>query len=249
MSTTTVKTALCLAAAALWATTAPAPAHAQGALAATLKKLYLATSFDAVEPSPVKGLAEVVMGANVAYVDETGRYFVFGRLYDMREQRDLTAERLDRLTRVDFATLPLEASIVTVKGSGARRLAVFSDPDCPYCRTLEREIVKLDDVTVYTFLYPIEALHPGAGRKATAVWCAPDKATAWADLMLRGIEPPPTACANPIAANLALGARLRIQGTPTLFAGDGRRSVGAQSAGELDAWLGAGAKQSAEAGR
>jgi thiol:disulfide interchange protein DsbC len=189
------------------------------------------------------------MGANVAYVDETGRYFVFGRLYDMREQRDLTAEALDRLTRVDFSALPPEAAIVTVKGSGNRRLAVFSDPDCPYCRTLEREIAQLDDLTVYTFLYPIEALHPGAARKSIAVWCAADRAAAWADLMLRGIEPPPASCANPVTANLALGARLRIQGTPTLFAGDGRRSVGAQSAGEIDAWLRAGAGERAEAGR
>jgi thiol:disulfide interchange protein DsbC len=242
----TLRTTLCLAAAALWAMTTPPPAHAQGALAATLKQLYPGTSFDAVGPSPVKGLAEVVMGANVAYVDETGRYFVFGRLYDMREQRDLTAERLDRLTRVDFSALPPEAAIVTVKGSGARKLAVFSDPDCPYCRTLEREIGQLDDLTVYTFLYPIEALHPGAARKSIAVWCAPDRAAAWADLMLRGIEPPPASCANPVNANVALGARLRIQGTPTLFAGDGRRSVGLQSAGELDAWLRAGPKQSAE---
>jgi thiol:disulfide interchange protein DsbC len=247
MSTTT-KTTQCLAAAALWAATAFA-AHAQGALGATLKKLYPGTTFDAVEPSPVKGLAEVVMGANVAYVDETGRYFVFGRLYDMREQRDLTAERLDGLTRVDFAALPLEAAIVEVRGSGSRKLAVFSDPDCPYCRTLERELAQLDDLTVYTFLHPIEALHHGAGRKAVAVWCAPDKAAAWADLMLRGIEPPPASCANPIRANLALGAKLRIRGTPTVFAGDGRRSVGALSAGELEAWLRAGAKQSAGAGR
>jgi thiol:disulfide interchange protein DsbC len=249
MSTPTLKTIAFLAAAALWASTAPPPAAAQEALAVTLKRLYPGTSFDAVGPSSVKGLAEVVMGANVAYVDETGRYFIFGRLYDMREQRDLTAERLDRLTRVDFTALPLEAAIVAVKGGGARKLAVFSDPDCPYCRTLERELATLDDVTIYTFLYPIEALHPAAARKAVAIWCAPDRAAAWADLMLRGIEPPPASCVNPIRANLALGARLRIQGTPTLLAGDGRRSVGAQSAGELDAWLRAGAKQSAGADR
>ncbi len=246
--TTTVKTALLLAAVALWATAA-SPANAQGALAATLKKLYPSTTFDAVGPSPVKGLAEVVMGANVVYVDETGRYFLFGRLYDMREQRDLTGARLDRLTRVDFPALPLDNAIVTVKGSGNRKLAVFSDPDCPYCRSLEREIAQLTDVTVYTFLYPVEALHPGAGRKAVAVWCAPDRAAAWVELMLRGIEPPPASCANPVSANLALGAKLRIQGTPTLFAGDGRRSVGAQSAAELDAWLHAGTKKSAEASR
>ena len=226
-------------------------AHAQTAasVGATLKRLYPATAFDTVAATPVPGLSEVVMGGNVAYVDESGRYFLFGRLFDMQDQRDLTAERVDHVTRIDFSALPLDAAIVSVRGPGARKLAVFSDPDCPHCRSLERELARLDDVTIYTFLYPLEALHPGARDKAIAVWCAPDRAKAWSELMLRGIGPASASCDHPVDRNLALGSRLRVQGTPTFFAGDGRRHVGAQSAEELDAWLRGAAGVQAGAGR
>lgn len=227
-----------LGAAIVWAVILTgALAQSAGALPATLERLYPGTAFDAVTATPVPGLAEVVMGANVAYVDASGRYFLFGRLFDMQAQRDLTAERLERITSIDFAALPLEAAIRTVQGSGRRALAVFSDPDCPYCRSLEQALDALEDVTRYTFLYPVAALHPGARDKAIAVWCAPDRAKAWSDLMTRGRAPAPAACEHPIDQNLALGAMLRIAGTPTLFAADGRRKVGAQSAGELEAWL------------
>ena len=215
-----------------------AAAHAQTPdVPATLKRLYPATSFDSVASTPVPGLSEVVMGGNVAYVDRSGRYFLFGRLFDMQAQRDLTAERIEHATRVDFSALPREAAILTIRGTGTRKLAVFSDPDCPHCRSLERELARLDDVTIYTFLYPLEALHPEARGKAVAVWCAPDRTKAWSALMLHGIGPVPGSCDHPVDRNLALGSRLRVQGTPTLFAGDGRRHVGAQSAEELDAWL------------
>ena len=175
-----------------WAAVA-APALAQPAseLPATLKRLYPGTAFDAVASSPMPGLSEVVMGTNVAYVDGSGRYFLFGRLFDMQTQRDLTAERIEQLSAIDFGVLPLEAAIKSVRGTGSRILAVFSDPDCPHCRTLEHALATLDDVTVYTFLYPVEALHPGARDKAIAVWCAPDRPKAWSDLMLRGAAPPP----------------------------------------------------------
>jgi thiol:disulfide interchange protein DsbC len=220
-----------------------------GELSATLKRLYPGTAFDAVAPSPLPGLAEVVMGANVAYVDGSGRYFLFGRLFDMATQRDLTAERIEHLSAIDFGVLPLEAAIKTVRGTGARILAVFSDPDCPHCRTLEHALAELDDVTVYTFLYPLEALHPGARNRAIAVWCAPDRPKAWSDLMLRGAAPPTGACSHPIDRIAALGAKLKVLGTPTLFAGDGRRTVGAQSVPELDAWLRTAASRRAETTR
>lgn len=233
-----------------WAAiTTAAGAQSPSALRDTLERLYPATAFEAVAATPVPGLAEVVMGANVAYVDASGRYFLFGRLFDMQAQRDLTAERLERLGAIDFAALPLEAAIRTVRGSGERTLAVFSDPDCPYCRTLEQALADLQDVTLYTFLYPIVALHPGARDKAIAIWCAPDRAAAWLEAMTRGHVPEAAACEHPIDRILALGAQLRIQGTPTLFAGDGRRRVGAQSAGELDAWLRASVPSGAETAR
>ena len=226
-----------VAAAALSAASAVALAQSAGGLPATLKRLYPGTAFDAVAASPVPGLSEVVMGTNVAYVDPSGRYFLFGRLFDMQHQRDLTAERIERLSAIDFSALPLASAIKTVRGTGRRTLAVFSDPDCPHCRALERSLAELQDVTLYTFLYPVEALHPDARDKAIAVWCAPDRAQAWSDLMTRGVVPAGAACTHPIDRIVALGTTLRILGTPTLFAGDGRRIVGAQSAAELDAWL------------
>lgn len=215
-------------------------AQSPGALSETLKQRYTATAFDAVAATPVPGLSEVVMGANVAYVDASGRYFLFGRLVDMQTQRDLTAERLERLTAIDFGALPLESAIRTVRGNGRRTLAVFSDPDCPYCRALEESLAALDDLTVYTFLFPVESLHPAAREKAIAVWCAPDRAQAWSALMRRNVAPAAASCAHPIDRIVALGAALRVQGTPTLFASDGRRLVGAQPAAEIDAWLRAG---------
>ena len=229
-----------------WAATATvALAQPASELPATLKRLYPGTAFDAVAASPVAGLSEVVMGTNVAYVDASGRYFLFGRLFDMQRQRDLTAERIEHLAAIDFGALPLEAAIKTVRGTGRRTLAVFSDPDCPHCRALEQTLAELQDVTLYTFPYPVEALHPGARDKAIAVWCAPDRARAWSDLMTRGVVPATGSCAHPIDRIVALGATLRILGTPTLFAGDGRRTVGAQPAAELDAWLRASAPQHA----
>jgi len=221
----------------LWATTAVALAQPADRLPATLKRLYPGTAFEGVAASPVPGLSEVVMGTSVAYVDASGRYFLFGRLFDMQHQRDLTAERIERLSAIDFSALPLDSAIKTVRGTGRRTLAVFSDPDCPHCRALERSLAELQEVTVYTFLYPVAALHPDARDKAIAVWCARDRAQAWSDLMAHGVVPAGGACTHPIDRIVALGTALRIVGTPTLFAGDGRRIVGAQSAAELDAWL------------
>ena len=123
------------------------------------------------------------MGKNAAYTDATGRYFVFGHLFDMKEQRDLTAERVEKAARIAFGELPLADAIKTVRGKGERVLAVFSDPDCPYCRRLEAELDKLDNVTLYTFPYPLEGLHPEAKDKSIAVWCAAESRAGLGRLM------------------------------------------------------------------
>jgi len=232
-----------------WALATATFAQSTNDLASALKQRYPGTAFDTLAATPVPGLSEVVMGTNVAYVDASGRYFLFGRLFDMQTQRDLTAERLDRLTAIEFGSLPLDAAITIVRGSGRRALAVFSDPDCPHCRALEEHLAALDDVTIHTFLFPVAALHPGAREKAIAVWCAPDRAKAWSALMRRGLEPAAADCAHPIDRIVALGASLRVQGTPTLFAADGRRLVGAQPAAEIDAWLRASGPSHAGAAR
>jgi hypothetical protein len=164
------------------------PAPTANSIAERLQSLYPATRFGAVNTTPWPGVFEVVMGANLAYVDESGQYFLFGHLFDMKAQRDLTAERKDAQTRVDFAALPLADAVKDVRGNGARTLAIFSDPDCPYCLKLETEIKSLTDVTIYTFLMPIASLHPGARSKAIAVWCSRDRVAAWRALMLRDMQ-------------------------------------------------------------
>ncbi|MBE0624218.1 MAG: DsbC family protein [Burkholderiales bacterium] len=206
-------------------------------MAERLQALYPATRFGAVNSTPWPGVFEVVMGANLAYVDETGQYFLFGHLYDMKTQRDLTAERKDAFARVEFSSLPLADAVKEVRGTGARTLAIFSDPDCPYCRRLEVEMKSLTDLTIYTFLMPIASLHPEARSKAIAVWCSKDRVAAWHALMWRDEKISAEECPHPVDRNVALGDRLGVSGTPTLVAADGRVLPGAASNAQIEAWL------------
>ncbi|MCP5279433.1 MAG: DsbC family protein [Thiobacillus sp.] len=210
---------------------------------AALKAAYPATSFRDIRPTPLPGIYEVSMGRNLAYVGSDARYFLFGHLYDMREQRDLTADRLEAARRIDFASLPLADAITIVRGDGARVLAVFSDPDCPYCRRLEQELARLDNVTVHTFLYPLAELHPEARQRAIAVWCAPDRATAWQALMVNGKAPPSAECAHPIDRNIALARKLGVEGTPALFDVRGQHLAGAAPAQRIEAFLAEGERK------
>jgi thiol:disulfide interchange protein DsbC len=206
------------------------------ALLERLKRLYPATQWTTVTRTPISGVYEVVMGPNLAYVGSDARHFLFGHLFDMRTQTDLTAVRLagvgrgaaagaEDLRPVDFDALPLADAIRTVRGSGARVLAVFSDPNCPYCRILDRELARLDDVTLYTFLLP---------------WVGPDRTAAqaaWAQAV-----PARAQDTAVLDRNLSLAARVGLRGTPLLIAADGRTREGTATAAELDAWLDAGAQ-------
>ena len=229
------------AACAVFASAALAgPCVAQGtarAVAEQLASLYPGTRFGPVTVTPWPGVFEVAVGGNIAYVDSTGRYFLFGHLFDMKTQRDLTAERSDEAGRVDFSALPLADALKEVRGTGARVVAIFSDPDCPHCRRLENEIRSVTDVTLYTFVMPIPSLHPEARAKAIAVWCAADQVQAWHSLMWDDQAPPSADCAHPVDRNIALGERLGITGTPTLIAITGQRLAGAASAEQIEAWL------------
>lgn len=237
MTTNSLRAALCaLLIAAVLATPCAAQTNAH-TVSDRLKSLYPATQFGAVSATPWEGVFEVAMGSNLAYVDASGQFFLFGHLYDMKAQRDLTAERRDELTRIDFRALPLSDALKEVRGSGARTFAIFSDPDCPYCRKLEAEIESLTDVTIYTFLMPIASLHPAARHKAIAVWCAADPIQAWHALMWHEESPEALACAHPIDRNIALGERLGISGTPTLVTIRGHVLAGAASAEQIEAWL------------
>lgn len=232
MATAALLATLCLA-----TSVTRAADESADALASKLKDLYPATKIERVQRSELPGLFEVVMGRNAAYTDSTGRYFIFGHLFDMKEQRDLTAERVEKAARIAFDTLPLADAIKTVRGKGERVVAVFSDPDCPFCRRLETELDKLDNVTLYTFLYPLEGLHPEAKAKAVAVWCAKDRSGAWSELMRSGKVPTKASCDNPIERTIQLGQRLSIQGTPTLISSDGRLLPGAAPRERIEQWL------------
>jgi len=241
-----IKRVLPLVLAAVLAAPALAQEEVPAAVVERLKTTYPNTQFTEIRTSQIRGLYEVVMGDNIAYTDASGRFFIFGHLYDMKEQVDVTAQRKLDARKTEFPAQLLANAIKTVKGDGSRVFAVFSDPDCPYCKTLEKELARLDNVTIYTFLYPLESLHPEAKTKAVSVWCAPDRAQAWRDLMLAGQSPRLVACNNPLNDNLVLGSRLGVVGTPTLIAVDGRVLPGAAPAERIDQWLNVGRVAAAE---
>jgi thiol:disulfide interchange protein DsbC len=195
-----------------------------------------------ITAAPVAGLYEVVIdgprGPAVVYASTKGDHVIVGELLDVKQRRNLTDERMEKLTAVKFDSLPLNQAIKVVKGNGKRKLVVFSDPDCPFCKKLEPELAKLNDVTIYTFPYPLP-MHPDAARKSKLVWCAKDRVQAWDDLMLRGRLPANgrTDCGDPVEANLALGQKLRIEGTPALIFADGRRVPGYVEAANIEQLL------------
>lgn len=204
-----------------------------------LKAIYPSTQIDAVRTTPISGIYEAVMGKNIGYTNTDGRYFLLGHLFDMQTQQDLTQAQLDQLNTVQFAELPLQDAIKTVHGKGERVIAVFSDPDCPYCKKLEGELVTLENVTIYTFLMPLEGLHPQAVAKAKAIWCSENPSTTMHDYMVEGMPPNgKTDCLNPIDRNIQLGQKLNINGTPTLIFTSGRVMPGAASVTEIEPLFG-----------
>jgi thiol:disulfide interchange protein DsbC len=207
-----------------------------------LKDQYPATKITAVRESPAKGIYEVIMGRNVAYTDEAGRYMIFGHLYDMKEQRDLTAGVLEALNKVDISTFPQADAIKSVRGKGERKIFVFSDPDCPYCKRLENELAKVDNVTIYTMLYPLDGLHRDARKKAEAIWCAKDRVKAWDEFMQKGTLPESRSCDNPIERNIRLGNAMGINGTPTIIFEDGAIAPSMLPAVEIERRLSGGGR-------
>ncbi len=234
-----------IAALALAASLATLTGHAAAAdLSADKLKTTLQTrlgsqmTVKSVTRSPVAGLYEVNLGSQIIYADAAGDYLLLGDLVDARTHKNLTEARLNALNRVDFASLPLGNAVKFVKGNGARKIAVFSDPNCPYCRHLESMLQSVDNVTVYTFLYPV--LGPDSTQKAKAIWCSSDRLKAWDAWMLDRRAPASGNCdTGALDKNLALGRSMNVAGTPTLILADGSRLVGAQSADDLNQALNA----------
>lgn len=206
-------------------------------LKTAIQSAYPKVKVGSVIKTPYNGLYEVFLDSQIIYTDDKFSFFLAdGRLIDAKSRKDLTGERMEKLTRIDFDSLPLEQAIKVVRGNGSRKLVVFSDPDCPYCKRLEQNGLKgLNNVTIYTLLYPLEGLHPDAGNKAKAIWCAPDKAKAWQDWVLNGQLPPGNVtCTTPVDKNLELGLKLGVNSTPTLYFADGKRLLGAYPAKEIE---------------
>jgi thiol:disulfide interchange protein DsbC len=186
----------------------------------------------------VPGLFEVVTSSGIVYTDSKGELLLAGKLVDVRTKEDITARRWGEVQGIDFRSLPFSKAIKTVRGSGKREIAVFADPLCPFCQKLEQALAELTDVTIYTFLFPLEEVHPGARQKSVRLWCADQQALAWAEWMTESVMPRNGACdANPVAELLELGKQLKVSSTPTLFLANGRRIEGATTAKELEVAL------------
>lgn len=201
----------------------------------SLEKQFPGAKVQSVVKTPYAGLYEVFMEGQLFYTDANARYLVVGKIIDAKTRVNLTEQRSEDLLRVSFSALPFDDALKVVRGNGSRKLAVFSDPDCPFCRQYEEDLARLDNVTIYTFIFPIEGLHPGAAEKSRKIWCAPKRVEAWDQWMRKGVLPQnPGNCDNPIARNVQLGSRLGINGTPTTIFADGRRVAGRIPAPQLE---------------
>ena len=200
-----------------------------------IAKKFPKANVESVTKTSHLGLYEVVVDGQVIYTDENFNYLIDGNIIDTRSMTNVTAARQKELEEVKlrklafpFEQLPFEMAFKKVKGDGSRKIAVFSDPDCPYCKRLEKSFTNLDNVTIHVFLYPLKELHPKATDIARAIWCSPDRVKTWDDYMLKGVAPKAAGtCDNPVDKVVEFGQSKRITGTPTLFFADGKRVAGA----------------------
>lgn len=200
-----------------------------------LMERYPATPVDGVRTTPIAGLFEVAMGRKIVYVDASGQYFLFGRIFDLPGNRDLTEDRLRDISRLDVSLI--QPDQVLERGEGSQVVYVFSDPACGHCKKLEQTLAGMPTLKVRTILLPLQ---PGSLDLARDIWCAPDRQRAWSAWMLKGTrpDPAPEAChAEVLARNLTLAKGFGIRATPALVSPDGRVSLGALEAPVLSAWL------------
>ena len=200
---------------------------------AALKKTIPEVTVDSVRKTQYGGLYEVVVGGDIFYSDDKGSFLLMGSLIDLKTKENVTDLRQRQLTRVSFDALPLDNAFKIVRGNGSRKVAMFADPNCGYCKRFERDLLGIDNITVYVFLYPI--LAADSVEKSKAVWCSADRGKLWLDHMVRDAPiSGDTSCATPIEKNLAFGREKKIQGTPTLIFEDGERIPGAMPIAEFE---------------
>ena len=201
------------------------------------ERLPAFSKIDEVSKTPMNGLFEIrVNDSDIFYTDAEGNFLIQGNLIDTRAKRNLTEERVEKLSSIDFNTLPIKDAFTIVRGNGKRKMAVFEDPNCGYCKRFERDMQKVSDVTVYMFLYPI--LSPDSTDKSKSIWCAKDKGKVWQDLMVRDQPVPKASCDTAaLERNIDFGKKHKITGTPTLFFADGSRVPGAVNAQQVEKFL------------
>jgi len=208
-----------------------------------LKAKFPNVRIDGVQPAPLEGLFEVRFvtqdGPQIIYTDALANFFVVdGSIVEAKSGRNLTEERLQKLSAIEFNSLPLDLALKVQRGNGKRVLAMFTDPYCPYCRRLEQSLLQIDDITVYVFMFPV--IRPDFADHSKAVWCAPDRVKAWLELAAAEKPKVPTGgakCANPVDKVLELGRSLNVRGTPTLFFANGERAGGGMQLAQLRAKL------------
>lgn len=208
---------------------------------ADLLKKYPQIQIESVMKTPLAGMYEVYADGQLLYTDEKASFlFINASMIDTEKKNNLTEERMSKLTAINFNQLPLNLAFKRVKGNGSRKLAIFSDPDCPFCKRVEGDLAKLDNVTIYTFLYPIDSLHPQAREKAKRIWCSSNKLKAWDDALQRDVMPSTGPnCDNPVDRTVELGNKYKVTGTPTLVFVDGTRIPGAISSDQIEQKLAA----------
>ena len=190
---------------------------------------------EGVQPSVIPGLFEVrfrsPQGVQILYSDPKGENIVQGEIYETKSGRNLTDERIGKLSAIKFDSLPLDRAVKIVRGNGKRVLAMFSDPYCPACQSFEQTLQQIDDVTLYVFMFPV--IRPERIDDSKSVWCASDRAKAWLDFALRKKAPAPATCDNPVESIVTLGQSLGVRATPTLFFENGERQQGGMQLADL----------------
>jgi thiol:disulfide interchange protein DsbC len=197
------------------------------------KQLGDRAKVQSVHATPIAGLFEVTIGGDIVYTDSTASYLIQGEVIDLKTGLNLTEQRSNDLNRISWSDLPLADAVKVVKGNGSRQLAVFADPNCGYCRRLEKSFQELNNVTIYTFLIPI--LSKDSMTISQKVWCSADKGKAWIDWMVNSVPPSgPADCVTPLDKNLSLAKKYGVTGTPAIFFPDGSRIAGAVPLAQIE---------------
>lgn len=197
-----------------------------------LTKQHPNLKIENIQATEMKGIYSGSMDGQVVYVGEDTQHILIGSMFRLSDQKNLTKDLMLKQNSIDWKKLPLQDAVKMVRGNGKRQIAVFSDPNCPYCKQLETELSKLNDVTIYTFIYPIKTQSIAVSKQ---VFCEKDPALAWSNLIAKGIQPSSKkTCANPIERNLSLGKSLALNGTPAIIFSNGFKVMGAYPAQEIE---------------